>query len=133
MVNSPFALGNKIARLKHSIRALRIALKHPQVPRVAKLVIVLVAAYALSPVDLIPDFIPVLGWLDDAILVPAGIWLAIRLIPPPVWQECLGRAEQLSDPQKRSRLGLMLVVLIWLLALTACGWLLRDWIQAKSG
>ena len=106
-----------------SARALSLALAHPGVPRAAKLVIVLVAAYALSPIDLIPDFIPILGWLDDALIVPAGIWLAIKLIPAPIWQECLGRAQQLPPAAKRSRLGAMLVVLLWLLGLVVCGWL----------
>jgi uncharacterized membrane protein YkvA (DUF1232 family) len=66
---------------KREARFLRLAATDPRVPWYAKLLAAAVAAYALSPIDLIPDFIPVLGWLDDLVLVPLGIWLAVHLIP----------------------------------------------------
>ena len=78
--------------LRGNIKALSLARKDPRVPWVAKAVLVLVVAYALSPIDLIPDFIPVLGLLDDLILLPLGIALAIRLMPKDVWAECQLRA-----------------------------------------
>jgi uncharacterized membrane protein YkvA (DUF1232 family) len=78
--------------LKSHVKALELARKDPRVPWAAKAVLVLVVAYALSPIDLIPDFIPVLGLLDDLILLPLGIALAIRLMPKDVWAECQLRA-----------------------------------------
>jgi len=75
-------------KLKSHMKALDLARKDPRVPWGAKVVLVLVVAYALSPIDLIPDFIPVLGLLDDLILLPLGIALAIRLMPKEVWTEC---------------------------------------------
>src|SRR5262245_51918502 len=73
--------------LKRNVVAVYLAARDPRVPWYAKVVAAAVAAYALSPIDLIPDFVPVLGYLDDVILVPLGIALAIRLIPPALWQE----------------------------------------------
>lgn len=78
----------RVKVLKYEIRALCLAGKDPRVPLAARIVIGLVAAYALSPIDLIPDFIPIIGFLDDIVLLPLGIWLAIRLIPEDVWQQC---------------------------------------------
>ena len=74
--------------LKKNTYALYLASKDPRVPTLAKIVIGVVVAYALSPIDLIPDFIPVIGYLDDLLLLPLGIWLAIRLMPQIVWKEC---------------------------------------------
>ncbi|NBW77054.1 MAG: DUF1232 domain-containing protein [Sphingomonadaceae bacterium] len=97
--------------LKRDVMALWLAARDPRVPFGAKLLAGLVAAYALSPIDLIPDFIPVLGYLDDLLIVPAGIWLAIRLIPEPVMAEL--RAQALERDRPTSRAGLLLVVAIW--------------------
>lgn len=97
--------------LKRDVMALWLAARDPRVPLGAKLLAGLVAAYALSPIDLIPDFIPVLGYLDDLLIVPAGIWLAIRLIPEPVMAEL--RAQALERDRPTSRAGLLLVVAIW--------------------
>ncbi len=87
----------KIGRTTALFRALRLAAADPRVPWYAKALAAAVAGYALSPVDLIPDFIPVLGWLDDLILVPAGFWLAVKLIPPDVWEDCRRKASQETD------------------------------------
>ncbi len=103
--------------LKRDVVALWLAARDPRVPLLAKALAALVAAYALSPLDLIPDFIPVLGYLDDLLIVPAGIWLAIRLIPAPVWQELRAIAGQREKPV--SRLGLALVLLVWVLLAVA--------------
>ncbi len=105
--------------LKHDVMALWLAARDPRVPLLAKLLSGLVAAYALSPIDLIPDFIPVLGYLDDLLIVPAGIWLAVRLIPPPVLADL--RTQALDRQRPVSRGGLMLVVAIWL-ALSWAAW-----------
>lgn len=80
------------SRMKRDTLALYFAARHPGTPRHAKLLAALVAAYALSPIDLIPDFIPVLGHLDDLLIVPAGIALCVRLIPESVMAECRERA-----------------------------------------
>src|SRR5215212_6202650 len=80
-------------RLKSETYALYLAYKDPRVPWYAKLFVALVVGYAFSPIDLIPDSIPVLGYLDDLILVPLGVALAVRMIPPPVLAECRERAQ----------------------------------------
>lgn len=79
-------------RVRLEIRVLQLAHADPRTPRIAKWLLAATAAYALSPIDLIPDFIPVLGHLDDAVVVPAGLWLAMRLIPGPVLEESRARA-----------------------------------------
>lgn len=99
--------------LKRDVLALWLAALDPRVPWYAKLLAGLVAAYALSPIDLIPDFIPVLGYLDDLLIVPAGIWLSIRLIPPAVFAQL--RAAAQDRPWPVSRLGLALVLIAWLI------------------
>ncbi len=105
--------------------ALYFAAGDPRVPWYAKIVAACVAAYALSPIDLIPDFIPVLGYLDDLILVPLGIALAIRLIPPALLAEHRARA---TEEAKRpvSRLGAAVIIIIWLaLAFLILFWLFK--------
>ena len=110
------SIGNKLREwaraLKRDIGALWLAARDPRVPLLAKLVAGLTAAYALSPVDLIPDFIPVLGLLDDLLLVPLGIWLSLRLIPRPVIEDLRMRASEMQS--KSSRLGLAMVIAIWI-------------------
>ena len=77
-----------VNRIKREIRAVRLAAKHPRTPRAAKWLAGGLIAYALSPIDLIPDFIPVLGHLDDAVILPLGVWLLWKLVPPDVRAEC---------------------------------------------
>lgn len=110
--------------------ALWLCLRHPQTPRVARLIIVLVVAYALSPVDLIPDFIPVLGLLDDALLLPLGMLLAARLVPDEVMDSCRAQASS-SERPPRSRLGAVLVVLTWLVLLAVLGSWAWPWWSAR--
>ncbi|WP_245413998.1 YkvA family protein [Fulvimarina endophytica] len=100
-------------RLKRDVVALWLAARDPDTPLAARLVAFLTAAYALSPIDLIPDVIPVLGLLDDLVLVPAGIWLALRLIPKTQISRLRRQAEAIGRRPK-SRLGLVLVVAIWM-------------------
>ena len=102
--------------LKTEIRALMIASRDPRTPWVAKALAVLIVAYALSPIDLIPDFIPILGYLDDLILLPLGILLAIRLIPPPVMDEARQTAT-LAEGRSPGWVGAIIIGLIWLLGL----------------
>lgn len=104
-------------RVKRDILALWLAARDQRTPSLARLTAALVAAYALSPIDLIPDFIPVLGYLDDLLIVPLGIMLAIRLIPAPLMAEFRSRALQLSE-RPRSNAGIALVIFVWLAAAT---------------
>ena len=100
--------------------ALWLATRDPRVPWLAKGIAFFTAAYALSPVDLIPDFIPVLGLLDDLLIVPAGIWLALRLIPPKVMADMRDRADGIA--RQKSGAGLVLVVALWLAVALAVWW-----------
>ena len=103
--------------LKQNTYALYLASRDKRVPLLAKIVIGLVVAYALSPIDLIPDFIPLIGYLDDFILLPFGIWLSIRFIPREVWRECqIVAAKQIDDLPGNNRAAYV-VVFIWLFAL----------------
>lgn len=99
-----------------------LAMKHPRTPWYAKATGALTLLYALSPIDLIPDFIPVIGYLDDFVLVPAGLWLTIKLVPKEVWAECEAEAarQALEKPPKDWR-GAVLIVCLWML-LAALGY-----------
>jgi uncharacterized membrane protein YkvA (DUF1232 family) len=104
-------------RVKRDGITLWFALKSPDTPWCAKALGVFVVAYALSPIDLIPDFIPVLGYLDDVILLPVLIWLAVKLLPAGVLSTCRRQADDwmLTKGKKpRSRAGAVLVVAVWL-------------------
>jgi uncharacterized membrane protein YkvA (DUF1232 family) len=96
--------------------------RHPATPRSAKIVAALVLGYALSPIDLIPDFIPFIGLLDDLILVPLGIALVVRLTPPELWQARLAEARAHSEGLPRLFWGAVLVVAVWLALIAALGW-----------
>lgn len=107
--------------LKRDVVALWIAARSPRTPMAAKLVAGAVAAYALSPIDLIPDFIPVLGYLDDLLIVPLGIALAVRLIPAALMVEFRAEAVALAKPINRPMA--MAIVVLWIVAcLTAAAW-----------
>jgi len=117
-----------LARLKQRAKALKgetyvlyLAARHPGTPWYAKLLVAVIVAYAFSPIDLIPDFVPVLGYLDDLVLIPLGIALAFRLVPQPVLDECHARArETLRSGKPTSRAAAVVIVLIWL-AIAALG------------
>ncbi len=114
-------------RLMGEAVALWFCARHPGTPPIAKALAAAVAAYAFSPIDLIPDFIPVLGLVDDLVLVPLGIWLVLKMVPPEVIAECRQQAarwlaEKASRP--RSYVGAAIVVAVWLaLLLLAARWL----------
>lgn len=97
--------------LKRDVVALWIASRSPRTPFAAKVLATLVAAYALSPIDLIPDFIPILGYLDDIVIVPLGIALAIRMIPADLMAEF--QAEALSTPKPSNRFAAIFIVGLW--------------------
>lgn len=114
-------------RIKRDGLTLWFAGKHPRTPWHAKALGVFVVAYALSPIDLIPDFIPVLGYLDDVLLLPGLIWLAIKLLPPDVLQECRSQADawmQSQGKRPRSLGGAVMIVLLWVgISIAAWFWL----------
>ena len=114
------------ARLATRLLALWKLVRHRDTPRAPKLIALLVLAYALSPIDLIPDFIPVIGLLDDIILVPMGIALAVRLTPPHLWQARMAEAEASADKLPHLWWGVLLIVLIWLLVLGLFAWWLTS-------
>src|SRR5512144_2954798 len=103
--------------LKKEVYAIYIAARDPRTPWYAKALIFLIVAYALSPIDLIPDFIPVLGYLDDLLIVPGGIWLAIRLIPAEALEEARVAAGTYSIDKRVRFLGAAIIILIWILAI----------------
>ena len=108
-------------RLKRHTLELYYAVRDPRTPWHAKLVAGLVVAYAISPIDLIPDFIPVLGYLDDVIIVPAGIWLALKLIPPAVMETAREQAARAID-RPTSTAAAIVIVVVWLALTGLCGW-----------
>lgn len=109
-------------RIKRDVLALYLAYRRTDVAWYAKLVALLVAGYALSPIDLIPDFIPVLGYLDDVILLPLGILLAVRLIPPEIMEECRAEAEErFAEGKPVNRLAAAVIIVLWL---AVAAWLL---------
>jgi uncharacterized membrane protein YkvA (DUF1232 family) len=111
-------------RLKRDLVAVSMAARDPRTPRSARLLALFVVAYALSPIDLIPDAVPVLGLIDDLLLIPIGLWLVIRLIPTPVIEEHR-RAAEGADRLPDSRIAAVGIVVLWI-ALAAAGtaWLL---------
>lgn len=118
-------------RVKRDGVTLWFAGKNPKTPWYAKALGVFVVAYALSPIDLIPDFIPVLGYVDDVLLLPGLIWLTIRLLPPEVLRECRDQADEwirIKGSKPTSRAGAALIVALWL-AVAAGAWL---WLKSYS-
>jgi uncharacterized membrane protein YkvA (DUF1232 family) len=110
-------------RMKRDTLALYLARRDPRVPWLAKVVAIATAAYAFSPIDLIPDFIPVLGYLDELIILPLFIYVTIRLIPPDIMMELRAQADQhLSENRPRSLTGAVVIILIWLLISTLVIW-----------
>lgn len=110
------------AQLFRQLTALWFMLKDPRTPRSPKVLAFAVLAYALSPMDLIPDFIPVLGLLDDLILLPLGVALVIWLVPAWLWQDMLAKADDFQGRLPKMLTGLLLVLLVWGLAIGGFVW-----------
>ena len=122
-----------VSVLKQDTYALYLASRDRRVPWTAKIVLIVVVAYALSPIDLIPDFIPALGYLDDMILVPLGIALAIKLIPDEVWEECKAEARtRLNSNLPHSRVAAIVIVMVWLATLCLVVWVVWSSLKADS-
>ena len=119
---------NRARLLKRDIVTLWFAYRHPQMPLSAKIAAILIVAYAFSPIDLIPDFIPVLGYLDDLVLLPLGIWLALRLVPPPVLAQARTQAAawlEARRPKPRNWVAAAVFVTLW----CVLAWLLWLWLS----
>jgi uncharacterized membrane protein YkvA (DUF1232 family) len=114
-------LQQRARRLKAETYALYLAARDPRTPWYAKLLVAAIVAYALSPIDLIPDFVPLLGYLDDLILIPLGIALAIRLVPGTVLDDCRTRArDAMQAGQPGSRTAAAVIVGIWVVLAALC-------------
>ena len=111
-------LKQRAKQLTADIPAVFLAMKDKRTPLLAKILAAIAVAYALSPIDLIPDFIPVIGYLDDVLLLPILIVAAVKLIPEPVWTDCKQRAENLWDGGGPKKWYYALpILLLWLLIL----------------
>ena len=120
-------LRQRARAVKRDIHALYLAAGDPRVPWYAKVAAVAVAAYALSPVDLIPDFIPVIGYVDDILIVPVGIILAVKLVPADLMREFRASA---ADPEGERALGVRgaaVVTLMWVVGIVAAAFWIRSW------
>jgi uncharacterized membrane protein YkvA (DUF1232 family) len=114
-------LKQRARHLKAETLALYLASRDPRTPWYAKLLVAGIVAYAFSPIDLIPDFVPVFGYLDDLILIPMGIALAIKLIPPAVLAECRAQAQETGQNGKPvNRVAGAVIVVIWLVLTALC-------------
>ena len=109
-------------KLKRDTLAIYLAARDPRTPWCARVLAAAVAAYALSPIDLIPDFIPVLGYVDDLIIVPLGLWLAISLIPKELMEEFRTMADEIQL-RPSSKAGMITIVLIWIAGAGMLGWI----------
>ena len=114
----------RVQALKKETFTLYLAWRHPRVPWYAKVLALLVVGYALSPIDLIPDFIPVLGYLDDLVLIPLGIMLVVRLIPEEVLVECRRQSEEVVGRATHlAKVAAVVIVAIWILTAALVAWL----------
>jgi uncharacterized membrane protein YkvA (DUF1232 family) len=111
--------------LKNETLAVYLAAKDPRTPWYAKAIAICTVAYAFSPIDLIPDFVPILGYLDDLIIVPLGIALAIRLIPAEVLEDARENAKQLQGPERSVRYaGIAVIAIAWIIILIGAVYLI---------
>lgn len=112
------------AKLFGTLTALWLVMKDKRTPMITKLIGGLVLAYALSPIDLIPDFIPVLGLLDDVILIPLGVALAVKFVPKELWLEAQEQAQHHKEKLPKVMWGILLILLVWLLlAIGVAAWI----------
>jgi uncharacterized membrane protein YkvA (DUF1232 family) len=115
-------LRQKVGRLKQELAAIYLACRDPRTPWYAKVLGVCVVGYALSPIDLIPDPIPILGYLDDLILIPLGVIAVRRMIPPAVLAECREKAGELTQSKGKNWISAGIIIAIWIVAAI---WIIR--------
>lgn len=122
-------LKEKAIRLKQELHALYLASRDPGTPWYAKFFVICIVAYALSPIDLIPDPIPVLGYLDDLLLLPLGIYLALKMIPEEVLTRCRQKAETCPAVLPRNWIAGAVIVVMWIGALVLLGFYLMKCVR----
>jgi uncharacterized membrane protein YkvA (DUF1232 family) len=115
--------GSLARKIRVEVHAAWLAARHPRTPWHARAFGLLVTAYALSPIDLVPDFIPVLGLLDDALIIPLGLWLFVKMLPPGLFEQCRAEAAAAAE-RPGSAWGAAIVVASWLAAALLVAWLL---------
>jgi len=113
--------------VKRDVHALYLASRDPRVPWYAKALACCVAGYAFSPIDLIPDFVPVLGYLDDVVIVPLGVLAVVRLIPPRVMAEHRAQAAAMQE-RPVSRTAALVIATLWAACMVPAGWLFYRWL-----
>jgi uncharacterized membrane protein YkvA (DUF1232 family) len=119
-------------RLKSEVYALYLAYKDPRTPWYAKIFSAVVVGYAFSPIDLIPDPIPILGYLDDLLLIPLGAYLAVKMIPSQVMEESRIKAQQVMAQGKPvNKVAAGVIVLIWIGLMLLMGVLVYDWVKSR--
>jgi uncharacterized membrane protein YkvA (DUF1232 family) len=121
-----------LRNLRDDIIVLYFAAHDARTPFACKIIALATAAYALSPIDLIPDFIPIIGWLDDLMIVPAGVWLALKLMPPELLQEMRSKAYHFSGQLPKSYTGALMVFVLWILLLVLAFIGTMDYLQAHG-
>ncbi|NJD57979.1 MAG: hypothetical protein C3F13_13265 [Anaerolineales bacterium] len=118
--------------LKAEVYALYLAYKDPRTPWYAKVFAVVVVGYAFSPIDLIPDPIPVLGYLDDLLLIPLGAYLAVKMIPPQVMADSRDNAKEIiAQAKPANKVAAAIIVLVWIGMAVLVAWLLYRWLKPR--
>jgi uncharacterized membrane protein YkvA (DUF1232 family) len=127
----PWVGAAKLARARVYLLALWKLARHSETPRAAKWIAFAVIAYAVSPIDLIPDFIPVIGLLDDLVIVPLGVTLVVWLTPKPLWQSVLAQAEVSAQKLPSMWWGALVIGLVWVALVGLLGWWLVGMFMTK--
>ena len=122
-------LKSRARALKNEAFAVYLAAKDPRTPWYARALIYFVVAHTFSPIDLIPDFIPVLGYLDDIIITPGGLWLAVRMIPPEVLEEARATVASQSVERSVGYVGAGIIIIIWILAIIWSASIILRWME----
>jgi uncharacterized membrane protein YkvA (DUF1232 family) len=121
----------RVQQVKVELYALYLAYRDPRVPTYARIFAACVVGYAFSPVDLIPDFIPVLGYLDDLVIIPVSVMIALKMIPTPVMADCRLHAHEVMQQGKPvNRTAATIIVSLWLLCAAVCLALIIRWIRS---
>jgi uncharacterized membrane protein YkvA (DUF1232 family) len=115
-------------KMKMQLAALYLASKHPAMPNWIKWMVIAVVAYALSPIDLIPDFIPIIGFLDELILLPLAIYILVKFIPEKVWQECIANAKKHPIRLSHNRYAASVIIFCWLVVMSGFGYYVWYWL-----